>query len=85
MIHLLSLCLSDAREFLMRHFRFRFGFFFESFKKELERRRKKKREKNKFQNSSHTKSSRAGRARFEKISTDKDEQGGKQMHAYSLK
>ena len=57
----------------------------DEFKKELERRRKKKREKNKFQNSSHTKSSRAWRARFEKISTDKDEQGGKQMHAYSLK
>ena len=35
--------------------------------------------------SHNTKSSRAGRARFEKISTDKDEQGGKQMHAYSLK
>ena len=66
----------------MRHFRFGFGFF-ENLRK-LERRRKKKREKNKFQNSSHTKSSRAGRARFEKISTDKDEQGGKQMHAYSL-
>ena len=30
MIHLLSLCLSDAREFLMRHFRFRFRFFFET-------------------------------------------------------
>ena len=76
MIHLLSLCLSDAREFLMRHFRFRFGFFFESLRKNLKEEGRKRERRTNFKirvtQSHHALGERALR-RYRQIKTNKEE------------